>query len=102
MFQLTRGVLVAALIALSMACALPAQAATIELLQIGTWSTDPGSATQDAQLKLGGKYVIRSTYDNTTVPMPRDLGGITVYEIPLDMGTNSFHIQIPMQGFDSG
>ncbi len=105
MFQLTRGVLVAALIALSTAFVLPAQAATIELLQIGTWSTAPGSATQDAELRLGGKYVIRSTYDDTmptTPPGGRDLGGITVHQIPLNMGTNSFQIQIPMQGFDSG
>lgn len=101
MFQLTRGILVAALIALSMAFALPAQSEPIVMLQIGTWSTDPGSAMQDAELRKGGKYVIRSRYDDTTATTPRDLGGITVHEIALNMGTNSFQIQIPMQGFDS-
>jgi hypothetical protein len=103
MFHFRRGVLLAALIGLSMAFAMPAQSAPIELLQIGTWSTDPGSAVQDADLNLGGKYVIRSTYDDATATTSRDLGGITVHEIPLNTpGSSSFQIQIPMQGFDSG
>jgi len=91
--------------------AAPVSAAIVDLIKIGTWTGTPdGSVTQDAELQTGGKYVIHTTYDTTTVNStatqiwntPLNTVSMNVYEANLQTPGNSFRLLVPMEGFDGG
>jgi len=88
--------------------ATPALAMQVDLIKIGTWTTAPGSATQDAGLQQGGRYVIHASYDPALTPTTvRNINGMDFYVINLAtaaaaIGGDSFRILVPMEGFDSG
>lgn len=85
-----------------------AQATEINLTFIGTWTTAPGSATQDAGLQTGGRYVIHTSYDPALTPTTtRSINGLDFQVINLadaatSLGRDSFQVLIPMEGFDGG
>jgi hypothetical protein len=91
-------------------------AAPIELIQVGTWTENPGNfqPSSGSELQLGGKFVIKTSYDPALTPSsPQDIGGQTFHVIELSGGEagatggstpngNSFEVLVPMEGFDTG
>ena len=100
--------LTAGLFTALLAAAGTVQATEINLTFIGTWTTSPGSATQDAALQTDGKYVIHTSYDPALTPTTtRTINGLDFQVINLDdaatsLGHDSFQVLIPMEGFDGG
>jgi hypothetical protein len=91
-------------------------AETIDLIQVGTWTENPGNfqPSSGSELQLGGKFVIKTSYDPEATPSsPQQIGGETFHVIELSGGTagptggstangNSFEVLVPMEGFDTG
>jgi hypothetical protein len=92
-----------------------ARAVPIEIIQIGIWSENPGSAQPGSgtELNKGGKLVIKTTYDPATATA-ESINGLTVYGVELAGGSappsgggltenaNDIEVMVPMEGFDSG
>jgi hypothetical protein len=92
-----------------------AQAVPIEIIQIGIWSENPGTAQPGSgtELNKGGKLVIKTTYDPATAAA-ESINGLTVYGVALAGGSapptggglvenaNDIEVIVPMEGFDSG
>ena len=99
----TKIIALAILASLTMAAS-PAWSVPVNLIQVGTWTGPPGTPPLDeAGLQTGGKYVIHTTYDTTTVnSTATTINGVNFYEADLQAPGNSFRIQVPMEGFDGG
>ncbi len=92
-----------------------AQAAPIDIIQIGIWSENPGTAQPGSgtALNKGGKFVIKTTYDPVTATA-ENINGLDVYGVALAGGSapptggglvenaNNVEVIVPMEGFDSG
>ena len=91
--------LASSMLGLILASAMPAQATEITIIQVGTFSTNPGSGNINAGFNLGNKFVIKTTYDAATTPATtRNIGGLDFRVIDLNAGTNSFDLFVPMEG----
>lgn len=101
MFKKQKRTLIAAVVSAVLGAPLGAYAVTIDMVQIGTWTTAPQSAAAGTGLQTGGKYVIRSTYDTASATTVKNINGVDLYEVNLQASGNSFDIFAPMQGFDS-
>lgn len=101
MFKIQKRALISAIVSAVLITSTGAYATPVELIQIGTWTTAPGSATQDAGLQTGGKYVIKSTYDTSSATTVRTINSVDFHEVNLQASGNSFDIYVPMQGFDT-
>jgi hypothetical protein len=92
-----------------------AHAVPIDVVLIGIWSENPGSAQPGSgtELQKGGKFVIKTTYDLSTATL-ETINGLNVYSVELASGSapptgggltenaNDFEVIVPMEGFDSG
>ena len=87
------------LFALLVAWSTPALAE--DILKIGTWNIGPGNGTQDVELTVGGKFVLRAHYETAGPISSRVLGGLTVFEQSLQLAGNGLQLYVPMQSFGS-
>ncbi len=98
--------------------AAPVAAVPVTITQVGTYSGNPGSGNASAQMNLGNKFVMRTTYDAAATPAAiRTINGLDFRVIdlatrvaPADPFTgqgglvgngNGFELLIPMEGFDT-
>jgi len=103
-----------------------ANADFIELIQVGTWTENPGNfqPSSGSELQQGGKFVIKTGYNQSdywgdTLIFQQEIGGRTFHVAELSSGTagdtggsqpncpmslpcNYFDVLVPMEGFDSG